>query len=204
MSCIPSARLAEQCPEDTLYPSLSPVNPPENCSKTDSRYLIINKWTCYPHRQHWCATREISNHRNLSGIGNFFLGGGVQRSNFSLCKRAPLTRSERVITQRTKPGAHQASDGVADGLAHAPDLAVATLVDDDLEGCPSGRGLGEASGGGGGAAVVEVDPFPEAAEGDPSRDAGHFGQVRLGHPLAGMGETVGQGAVVGEEQETFG
>ena len=38
-----------------------------------------------------------------------------------------------MVDQRADPDPHQAHDRVAHGLAHAPDLAVATLVDRQLD-----------------------------------------------------------------------
>ena len=69
-----------------------------------------------------------------------------------------------MVAQRAETGPHEAADGMAHRFAHPPHLAVAALVDDDLQG-RTGRGrLGEMGFGRSGAAVVEVDALPEAAE----------------------------------------
>ena len=60
-------------------------------------------------------------------------GGRGQGPHLVERERAPLPRGQAGVAHRADPGAHQAADRVADRLAHAPDLAVAPLVDDDAQ-----------------------------------------------------------------------
>ena len=89
---------------------------------------------------------------------------------------------------------------MAHGLAHAPHLALAALVDGDAQAPvphppdPCRRR----------APVLQVDPLAQAAQGLGRGDVRHLGQVLLLHPVGGMGEAVGQLAVVGQQQETLG
>ena len=98
----------------------------------------------------------------------------------------------RVRTRRT----HREADGVA----HAPHLPVAALVDRDAQEPSVEQGdLGRR-----GAAVVELHALPEAAERAAVGLALHLDEVLLVHAEARVGEPVGEVAVVGEEQQALG
>ena len=57
----------------------------------------------------------------------------------------------------------------------------------------------------GGSPVVELDALAELAQGAGGRRAAlHLGHVLLVHPVRGVGEQLGQVAVVGQDQEAFG
>ena len=97
-------------------------------------------------------------------------------------------------------GAHQAHHRMADRLAHAPHLAVAALVDGDA----AERGAHERHLGRRGQAVVELDALAQPAHAPRRRRALHLDQVLLLHAEAGVGEAMGQVAVVGEQQQALG
>src|SRR5436190_14017219 len=103
-----------------------------------------------------CATEQISNLIIFFYITGLRFDGGVERPDFRRAERAPLTRGEPVVVQRAESGPDEAADGVADRLAHPADLAVAALVDHDLQRRAGRRRLGQAGPGRGGPAVVEV------------------------------------------------
>ena len=104
------------------------------------------------------------------------------------------------VGDRADAGPHQTDHRVPDDLAHAPDLAVAALVDDDAQAVR----LHEGHLGRGGESVVELDPLAEATHLGGSGDAGHDGQVLLLDPVAGVGQAVGQVPVVGQHQQPLG
>ena len=99
-----------------------------------------------------------------------------------------------TVHQGAYAGTDQASHRVPDRLAHAPNLSVSALVDGD----PQHRGLDQHRPGRSGTTILEHHPLPEP----PHRRRGgttlHLGQVLLVHPERGMGEPVGQVAVVGK------
>jgi len=98
-------------------------------------------------------------------------------------------------------------DEEADGLKHAADLAVAAFDEGDF--VPGvGSVFVEADFGGRGfyAAVVvegDVDTGAEASEGLFVGAAADFDEIFFGDVGAGLGEFLGEGAVVGEEEEAF-
>ena len=100
----------------------------------------------------------------------------------------------------TDAGANEAQDRVADGLAHAAHLAVATPVERDAQRVGGHRRHLRRRGG----PVVELDPFPQGAQGPPRRGSLHLGEVLLLDAVAGMGDALGQLTVVGEQQQTLG
>ena len=86
---------------------------------------------------------------------------------------------------------------MADGVAHAADLAVAPFVDDDAQ----HAGGDHAHGGRRRLAVVEVDPLAQAPQ---SAGRGHpvdLDEVLLLDAEGRMGEALGQVAVVGEHEQ---
>ncbi len=90
---------------------------------------------------------------------------------------------------------------MADLLAHALDLALASLVDGQLEGV----GTDPAHAGRRGASIVELDPGPERSQGPlRNRGAANHRAVGLLHLKGRMRQTVGQLAVVGEQDQTGG
>ena len=111
----------------------------------------------------------------------------------------PRARLEAVVGEGPDAGAHQTAHGVADGLAHAADLAVAALVDDDAQ----HAGGDDAHRGRRRPAVVEVHPQSQAPQGPRCGGAVHLDEVLLLHPEGRMGEALGQGAVVGEDEQPF-
>src|SRR5438105_2385824 len=101
-----------------------------------------------------CTTKEISDLIVLFGIASLRIDGGIQRLNFCRTEGPPLSRREPVVAERPEAGPDEAADGVADRLAHPPDLAVAALVDHDLQRRSGRRRLGQAGPGRSGPAVV--------------------------------------------------
>ena len=89
---------------------------------------------------------------------------------------------------------------MAHGLGHAPDLAIATLVDDDAQ----HRRAHQTDRGRCCAPVVEVDALAQPAQRAAAGLALHLGQVLLLDPERRVGQAVGQIAIVGEEQQTLG
>ena len=80
--------------------------------------------------------------RAPAGVASSSIGSSDQPARPSASWPGPRTsagvsgryaRGERRVGQGADARAHQPADLVADGLAHAPDLAVAALVDDDAE-----------------------------------------------------------------------
>ena len=114
---------------------------------------------------------------------------------------AASDRTSSTVRWRHRPGARSVSrtgpirvrtrrrTGWPDGLAHAADLAVAALVDDDAQ----HAGREHADLGGRGGAVVELDALAQRPQGTgcggPAR---HLGHVLLGHPVRGVGEQLGE------------
>ena len=100
--------------------------------------------------------------------------------------------------QRAEADALERPDGVPDGLAHAPDLALAALVDaqlEDVRAQPAHVGRG-------GAPVVELDALaqrPQRAVAD--RPAATRATYVLRDLEARVREPVGQVAVVGEQDQ---
>ena len=111
-------------------------------------------------------------------------------------------RARRRSLERADPGAHEAGHGVADGLAHPPDLAVAALVDRDpqhararlrhLRRRRSGRRRARRRRAGAASAPGLTGP--------PSTVA----RYSLSTPWRGVGDAVGQLAVVGQQQQALG
>ena len=73
---------------------------------------------------------------------------------------APLAGLQPPIGERSDAHADEAAHGMADRLAHPPDLAVATFVDRDPQ--DSRRRLGHL--GRGGRSIVELDSFAQGAD----------------------------------------
>ena len=81
----------------------------------------------------------------------------LQAPHLGLGQRPPLPRGEAAVGQRPDPDPHQPPHRVADRLAHAPDLAVAALVDGDAQRVAVHQGhLGR-----GGGAVLQLDALPQ-------------------------------------------
>ena len=86
-------------------------------------------------------------------------------------EHTPCARRERSVVQRPDAGAHEPADRMADGIAHAPDLAIAALVDPELDRrtvAPSlhdGRRVR-----GRGRPVVELDSLAETPDARRARD----------------------------------
>ena len=113
--------------------------------------------------------------------------------------RAPGARP--AVLERADARPHQPRHRVADGLAHPPDLAVAALVDRDPQ--HAGAGLGDL--GRGGHAVLELDAVAQPAQrARADLAAVDGGQVLLVDAVAGVGDAVGQLAVVRQQQEALG
>lgn len=95
----------------------------------------------------------------------------------------------------------------ADRLEHAADLAVAAFDESDFVPGVGGVFVETNFGGRGFYATVvvegDVDAVAEAGKGFFVRAAADFDQVFFGDVGAGFGQFLGQGAVVGQEQEAF-
>ena len=122
-------------------------------------------------------------------------------------------RTSSAVSGRHDPGGRRRSwigpilvrtsrvTGMADGLAHPPDLAVAALVDRDAQ-HPRAR-LGHLRRRR--RAVVELDAVAQPAHRPRRhRTAADRGQVLLVDAVAGVGDAVGQLAVVGQQQQPLG
>jgi hypothetical protein len=114
---------------------------------------------------------------------------------------AARARTSSGLSGRHRPGARLVSrtgpmrvrtsrrTGWPTALAHAPDLAVAALVDDEAQD-PRGQ---HADLGRRGHPVLELDPLAQASQGARGgRAALHLGHVLLGHPVGGVGQQLGQ------------
>src|SRR5215212_7726002 len=106
------------------------------------------------------------------------------------------------LPQRQGPEPHppQLLDAVADRLDHPPDLAVAPLVDGDLDHPGRGRSHTPRRGG----PVVQVDAAAQAADLLRRRRPGKANSVRARHLVARMGQALGQGAVVRQQDQAGG
>jgi len=95
---------------------------------------------------------------------------------------------------------------MADGFAHPPDLAVASLADDYLQrsGVLCLVVAGQFHPRRGGDAVIEGYAHPQPVELFLARPAGDGGYICLVDPVTGMGQGVGKLAVVGHEEQSLG
>ena len=98
---------------------------------------------------------------------------------------------------RAEADSAQGDDAVADGLGHAADLAVAPLAQDDLD-----LALAEATDlGGRRHTVLQLHPPLQLAQVALRGRAAQLDPIGLRHLVAGMGEAIGQLAVIGEQQQ---
>src|SRR5580704_3264337 len=86
---------------------------------------------------------------------------GRQRPDLGGGQVAPPPRGQVRVAYRADPRPHEAAHGMPDGVAHAADLAVAALVDDE----PQHAGCEHADLGGCGRAVVELDALAQRPQG---------------------------------------
>ena len=111
-------------------------------------------------------------------------------------RRQPPSAS-RPSASEPKRTRRRSSDPVADRLDHPPDLAVAAFAQDDLDlASPSRRHLGRRR-----RPVLELDPAPQPLEVAVAERRPQPRPVGLGDPVAGVGEPVGELAVVGQQQQ---
>src|SRR5215203_4167374 len=130
------------------------------------------------------------------------IGGGIQSAAQPLDLRGgelavPAGR-QAAEPERAEGHPLERLDAVPDRLAHPPHLALATLVDGDLE-----LARGDATDlRRRGAAVVELDALAELAQRRlVHRRAADDGAVGLGHLERRVGEAVGELPVVGEQDQ---
>ena len=118
-----------------------------------------------------------------------------------LGQRPPRAGRQAAVLQRADARPHEPGHRVADGLAHPPHLAVAALVDRDPQ--HAGARLGDLRRRR--HAVVELDAVAQPADRPGAdRTAADGGQVLLVDAVAGVGDAVGQLAVVGQQQQALG
>ena len=124
------------------------------------------------------------------------------RAELGVRQGAPGCRLEAAVLERADPGAHEAGHGVADGLAHPPDLAVAALVDRDPQH----------------ARARAATPSPAAVGPSSSSTPSRSRRIAPGahracrrpspgtpcRPVARVGDAVGQLAVVRQQQQALG
>ncbi len=109
-----------------------------------------------------------------------------------------MTGLEAAETERAEGDPLERDDAVADVLEHAADLAVAPLVDPDLE---QAR-LDEVGARRSGAAVVELDAVAQRAERALGRALRvDLGAVDLLDLVARVGQALGERAVVGQQDQ---
>src|SRR5665213_1537399 len=125
-------------------------------------------------------------------------GGGAEVLDLPIAQAPVRARREAVQAQRPERDAFQRADGVADRLAHAPYLAVATLVDRQLDHVR----LHAAGTCGRCGTVLEPHAAAQGAQGAvPHRAAAELRAVGLRHLEARVGQPVGELAVVREEDQ---
>src|SRR5579871_572250 len=129
-----------------------------------------------------------------------------QACHLFLTELTPGTGVEPLQFQVAVGDARQFAHRVPYGIHHATHLAIAALEESDVQNSTLGGGvvLDKREVGGGGLAVRQLDPFREADRLLAPHKALRADAVDLGNVVAGMGETVGELAVVGEEQEARG
>ena len=128
-------------------------------------------------------------------------GRGGQGPDLAGLEGAPLPGRQVRVAHRPDAGADEPPHRVADGAAHAADLAVASLVDDEAQ---DARGQ-HAHLGRRGEPVVELDALAQRPQRPGRRGAaGDLGHVLLGHAVGRVGEQLGQRAVVGQDEQALG
>src|SRR5665647_2818259 len=132
------------------------------------------------------------------------LPGAPQRLDLVAGQLTIPARLEALVGDGAVPAPVQLFHRQTDGREHAPDLALAALVDDDLDEGRLGALLLEVDLRRRREPVLEVDPLPQGAEGAPAHLAAHARDVRLGHAVAGMHEPVGEHAIVGQDDQARG
>ena len=118
------------------------------------------------------------------------------RSSSSRAQLAPLARREPVDAEARVDAPVQAADAVADRLAHPPDLAVAALVEDELE----AAGAEPADPRGAVRPSSSSTPSASAPQRVVVRLLPGLDLVHLLDPVAGMREPVRERAVVREQE----
>src|SRR5688500_13722233 len=124
-----------------------------------------------------------------------------QRLDLLVRQRAPLAGAEAAEGEGAEAGATQAPDGVADSVEHDAHLALAALVDAELDRGSASvrRRVDDAGGSRSGAAAFNLEPLPETVQRLLAGDTPHLGEVGLLHLAGGVSQQVGEVAVVGEE-----
>jgi len=116
--------------------------------------------------------------------------------HFGGLELAPSAGLEAFERQGAVPAAVQVHDAMADGLEHPPDLAVAALVQNELElRTPESAHLGRGS-----RTVVELDPGPQLLELGIADRALTLDLVHLVELVPRVGDAVRKLAVVREHQ----
>jgi len=135
----------------------------------------------------WCASGAGLG-RIIPELGAFFVRGVAPRS----CSQVAQGDAGDVR-------AEEAGDGAVETGEHAAHLPLSAFV--QLEGATAGAGSGAV---GTGRTVVEVDAaFEASAGGLVERAAFAPHAVALDVFVAGVGEALGEGAIVGEEEQPF-
>src|SRR3954451_14500876 len=125
----------------------------------------------------------------------------AQALNLRRRQLAVLAHRQAADAQRAERGPLELEDRVPDGLEHALDLPLAPLVDRELD--HTGTDLADLRGGG--QAVVEQDALAQRLHrGLVDRRVGDPRAVGARHLEGGVGEAVGELAVVGQQDQTGG
>jgi hypothetical protein len=123
-----------------------------------------------------------------------------ERPHLVLAEAAGPALAELSEAQGAQPDPLERLDLVADRLGHSPHLALATLADRDLHLALSGSlHLGRC-----GRAVLQADTAAQLLQLPLGGRAGQADPVGLGHPVARMGQMVGELAVVGQQDQARG
>ena len=104
-----------------------------------------------------------------------------RRAHFTRAQRTPLARREPPVGNRTDARAHEPEHRVTDRVAHAPHLAVAALVDAELDRGALVALLHETHTRRRGQAVVELHAVAQCGERAGCRHAFDLGEVGLHH-----------------------
>jgi len=124
---------------------------------------------------------------------------GLEGPQFSGGERTPLTWFQTSIGKRTNTRAHKPDDRMTDGVAHPPDLTVPTLVNRQSDHPRSEKRCFSRSS----ESILEFDPLPKPPEFGPSGRAFEVRDVFLLDAIGRMGQSMREGAIVGEEKKSF-
>jgi hypothetical protein len=121
-----------------------------------------------------------------------------------LSEGAPSAGLEIAEEEGADAGSAEAVDGMADCFQHAADHAFAAGVNGQLDEGSFAAGAQEANSGGPAGAVVKHDTAREPAQHGGGGAAADLGLVHFFDLVAGVGEAIGEVAVVGDEEQALG